>query len=192
MGDPERTESVVAEATPAAEVRPVPIVKSAAKLELGGDEIIQLSIKPSLWFIPVVSLNVVVATIIVALGVAFAMRGGLMPVSGMIFQLLGAIAALRLAVGTLQWASRLYVLTNRRVMRFKGVMNVQLTECRLAKVSGVDLQATWTEWLLRIGSVHIRSADPDAPLCTWRDVGHPHEVKEILVKAVRKAQCKPD
>jgi len=66
MNEPEPVKSVLAEAPPAVKAAPVAVAKAAAKLELDGDEIIQLSIKPSLWYIPIVSLNVVVATIIVA------------------------------------------------------------------------------------------------------------------------------
>ncbi|MEW6250156.1 MAG: PH domain-containing protein [Planctomycetota bacterium] len=188
MTSPQSFDSVVADATPAVEVRPVAAPKAAALLD--GDELIQLSIKPSLWYIPLVSLNVVVAAFALALLLAFTMRTGITWTATLPFQVLGAAAALRLAIATLQWASRLYVLTNRRVLRFEGVWNVSVAECRLAQIGHVDLQVAWYSRWLRIGTIAMRSADDACQPCLWRDVARPQEIHEILVRAIRKAQSR--
>jgi uncharacterized membrane protein YdbT with pleckstrin-like domain len=193
MTRPEPFESVVTEARPEAPPVTPPVaspVTAAAKLELlGGDEIIQLSIKPSFWFIPIVSMNVLatVALLMVLLGLAN--YWGIAAPSATWFQVLIVGAALRLGIGTLQWASRLYVLTNRRVLRFKGVLNVSVLECRLSRVRGIEVLTTWYGRLLRLGTIRIQSEDdPQGPPCLWREVARPDEIREILVKAVRKAQ----
>jgi uncharacterized membrane protein YdbT with pleckstrin-like domain len=185
MNKPEPFPSAAAEAPPAVEVAPVATAKTAAKLEmLGGDEVIQLSIKPSLWFIPLVSLGWIVAVgvLVAALAIGWT-REGLIAC-----QVLMCVAALRLGIATLQWASRLYVLTNHRVMRFKGVLSVDVAECRLARISAVDLHAPLYARALRLGSIRMHPADAGVPLLAWDDVAHPQEIHEILERAIRKAQ----
>jgi hypothetical protein len=189
MSEPDQANNLVAGVAPAAEAPPVTTAKAAAKLELlDGDEIIQLSIKPSLWLIPLVSLNLLAAIIAVTAGLAVAMRAGYVPETAAPFQILAGLAGLRLAVATLQWASRLYVLTNRRVMRFKGTLNVEVAECRLTKISQVDLHIPSYGWALRLGSIRLRSAEPPAASLDWDDVARPQHIHEILVRAIRKAQ----
>jgi hypothetical protein len=188
MKKPEPIASTVAEAPPAVEAVPVTTAKAAAKLELlDGDEVIQLSIKPSFWFIPLVSLAGIAAagTLIIAAALAaqHGWRHGLLAC-----QVLIGLAAARLVIATLQWASRLYVLTNRRVMRFKGVLNVNVAECRLSRISAINLCMRPYGRALRLGTIRMQPVDADQPLLTWDDVSRPHEIHEILERAIRKAQ----
>ncbi len=189
MNQPQPFPSTVAEVPPAVEANPVATAKTAAKLELlDGDEVIQLSIKPSLWYIPLVSLGWVGAVGLLAVALALALRNGWTREGLIAFQVLVGLAALRLGIATLQWASRLYVLTNRRVMRFKGVLSVTVAECRLARISAIDLQAPLYARALRLGSIRMQPADEGLPPLTWDDVARPHEIHEILERAIRKAQ----
>jgi hypothetical protein len=88
----------------------------------------------------------------------------------------------------LQWASRLYVLTNRRVLRFEGVLKVSVAECRLKQIGDVDVRPSWLGRGIRLGSIHMRPADEDARAIVWADVARPQEIHELLVRAIRKAQ----
>ena len=182
-------ESAVVEAPPAVEATPIRAAKTAAKLEmLDGDEVVQLSIKPSLWFIPLVSLNWILVIAVLAAGVSLAMPHGWGRDGLLTLQVLIGVAAARIGIATLQWASRVYVLTNRRVMRFKGVLNVHVMERRLAKISAVDLQVPWHGRALRLGSIRMPGTEAQAAPLDWDDVARPHEIHEILERAVRKAQ----
>ena len=79
-------------------------------------------------------------------------------------------------------------LTNRRVMRFKGVLMVDVQERRLAKISAVELRAPWYSRVLRLGSIRMSAVNSEVTPLDWDDVGRPHEIHEILERAVRKAQ----
>jgi membrane protein YdbS with pleckstrin-like domain len=177
------------EAPPVVEMTPVASAKTAAKLEmLGGDEVIQLSIKPSLWFIPLVSLGWLLGVSVLVVALAAGVRGSWAREGLFACQALVGIAALRLAVATLQWASRLYVLTNRRVMRFTGVLSVRVAECPLARISALDLHASPYGRLLRLGTIRMQPVDRNQPPVSWDDVAHPQEIHEILERAIRKSQ----
>ena len=189
MNKPEPFPTTAAEAPPAVEMTPVATAKAAAKLEmLGGDEIIQLSIKPALWFIPLVSLGWIVGVSVLVIALAAGVRGSWAREGLFVCQALVGVAALRLAIATLQWASRLYVLTNRRVMRFTGVLSVRVAECPLARISAIDLLAPPYARVLRLGTIRMQPVDTDTAPLNWDDVAHPHEVHEILERAIRKSQ----
>jgi hypothetical protein len=187
---PEPTASV-ADTPVTAEVRPAvaPARVAAAQLELlDGDEIIQLSIKPSPWFILLESARALGVVALAVGALTLAMSAGYTTVSLLPFQVLIALGALRVGLAMLQWASRLYVLTNRRIMRFRGVLAVQVAACPLTRISEVTLETPWAGYWLRTGTIRLRAADPDAPPLDWNDVARPHEVHDILTRAVRKAQ----
>lgn len=187
MSQPDPIKSVVADAPSTVPAHPV-AAKAAAKLELDGDELVQLSIKPSAWFVLVASLNVLLLAAFVAVALGVAMRAGSLAATPVPFQLLALIVGVRLGLATLQWASSLYVLTNRRVMRFRGVLNVQVAECRLSRVTAADLEIGWYGRALRLGTIRLRPVDTDAAAVVWEDVARPQEVHELLLRAIRKAQ----
>jgi len=170
---------------------PAPVTKKVAQAQLellGGDEIIQLSIKPSLWYIPLVSLNVVVPMLLLAAAVAFGMRFGWNLIGTIVFQAALCIAAARVAIAALQWASRLYILTNRRVMRFRGVLNVEVADCPLARIREASLDVAWYQRLPRLGTIHITPAKDAAPMFTWDHLARPSTVYQTLIRAIRRAQ----
>ncbi len=188
MTDSEPVRSVVAEAPAAVKSPAIAVPKAAVRLELDGDEIIQLSIKPSLWFIAVVSIKWVLAAALLGAVVAVALRGGGTREGLVTFQLLAGIAVARVAVAALQWASQLYVLTNRRVMRFRGILSVNVVGCPLTRISAADLRMLGYERWLRLGSVHMTPVAPELPAVVWDHLAHPAEIHEHLLRAIRKAQ----
>jgi type III secretory pathway component EscS len=186
--DSEPVRSVVAEAPAAVKSPAVAAPKAVVRLELDGDEIIQLSIKPSLWFIPVVSIKWVLAAAVLGVVVAVALRGGGTREGLLTFQLLAGVAVARVAVAALQWASQLYVLTNRRVMRFRGILSVNVVGCPLTRISAADLRILGYERWLRLGSVQMTPVTPELPAVVWDHLAHPAEIHERLLRAIRKAQ----
>jgi tyrosyl-tRNA synthetase len=62
-------------------------------------------------------------------------------------QLAMLAAAVRVIVGALEWLGRVYVLTDRRVMRLKGVIRIDLFECQLSRIQQVVLTMPLLEGL---------------------------------------------
>lgn len=182
---PDHFQNAVADLAPAAEVRAAKIAKLNM---LGGDELIQLSLKPAIWFIPLMSLRVVVVALGIGIVWAAGMSAGMTAGAAWPFHLLLLLVAGRLGLATLQWASRLYVLTNRRVLRFKGVFNVCADECWLMRISAVTVSAEWYEKLVGIGTVRVHPCEDERHPLAWRGVAHPEEIRDLLTAAIRKAQ----
>lgn len=188
-----------------------PVAASAAKLELlDGDELVQFTIKPSLWFIPLSAARSLAG--LAGAGVLLALfvvpnysREGLIA-----FQVVCAAAAARVGFAMVLWASRLYVLTNRRVMQFTGVFTPELQECPLTKISGADLTVEPHQRVLRLGTIRMTApaaaplpseqpahgqpaappADPKAVRMSWEHISHAADIHERLVRAIRKAQSR--
>ena len=186
-GQPDRFDAVVAEAPPLSDATPV-AAKKAAKLELGGDEVIQLSIKPAFSYIPLTTGRWITAIVLLGAALALLTQGQWSREAAIAYQVLSALLAVCIGVGAVRWASCTYVLTNRRVMRFQGVRQVDYLECPLARISAVDLNVAWYERLFGVGTITMRPANGRGDTIVWEHVGHPVEVHETLTRAVRRSQ----
>lgn len=152
---------------------------------LGGDEVVLLAVKPSLAFIllrsgPWLAACAMVAALSWYLGHqlygADAIRIGL--------QAAVAVALLRLSLAMFQWTSRLYVLTNRRVMRIKGVLRVDIFECPLSKIQQVHLCRSFGERILRSGTINMVTA---LGCARWEHLAQPHTVHAHLLDAIARS-----
>jgi hypothetical protein len=184
--DPTRT--AIAE-SPAAAV-PKAAATAAGLDLLGDDEIIQLSIRPSLWCILLYSWRLVAATVLLALLILFTTRGQQSYGGSIAILVMLMLAFSIIATATLQWASQLYVLTNRRVLRFHGVFSVGVQELGLKQVAEVQPHSAWYHPLLRLGSLLMMPAVADKHAIVWEHVARPDEIREILQQAIRRAKSR--
>ena len=155
---------------------------------LDGGEIVILAIKPSLWFVLFASFRWLAA---MALVIWFVGRWGYyvpMVKKPLVVNVAAALAAARVGLAMLQWVSRLYVLTNRRVMRIMGIFNVDLFECPLAKIQNTYLTLTWYERLFALGTISFATAGTAGVDAYWINVNHPLEVHEQVRAAVNRSQ----
>ena len=154
-------------------------------------EIVILAIKPSLWSILFNSTKVLVALVVlVALASylptsAFDRIGVSMTTA---CQIVVVLMILQLTVAFLQWLSRVYVLTNRRVMRIQGVLNVEVFEAPLLKIQNTFITLAIHERVFRLGSIHFATAGTGLLEATWMNVNSPLETHEIVRNAIRHAQ----
>ncbi len=178
-------ETTVAEAPPVA----APAKKAAASLKLlDGNEIVQLSIRASPWCILLYSLKALLALALIAAAVAITSQGQPSGAAAIALLVILLVAFSAVVAATLQWASRLYVLTNRRALRFRGVFNVEAAECALSQIRDARVQTSWFQPMLRLGSIHMTPTDSAGAEITWEHVARPGEVYEILAQAIQKAK----
>ncbi|MBK9128944.1 MAG: PH domain-containing protein [Phycisphaerales bacterium] len=188
MNATEPTQATAADAPPSSTIRPVPAKAAAAKLELlDGGEIIELSIKPSMWLVPIVSFQFVLIVTLAAGVLVVAGGGELRGASFLAFQVLACLAALRVGLAAMQWTSKLYVLTNRRVLRFRGVLGVDLAECSLSRIARLELHASPAQRFFGLGTIVITPAAEDARPFEWEYVAGAADVHERLLRAIQRA-----
>lgn len=149
----------------------------------GGEEVV-FAIKPSAWFVLLVSLRwMAVAIVLASLAgtevVAPAYRAYVLNVAIL-------VAGARLGWATIEWVSRLYVLTNRRVMSIRGVSSVQMFECTLDRIQNSYLTLSVTERLARVGTVVFQTDAGHGGTGSWQCVARPLEVEEKVREAIRR------
>ena len=153
---------------------------------LDGGEIVHFAIKPAPWFIVLVSLRWIVAAAMIA---CLAWADVVAPdhrVSAL--QAAVLIAAARLGWAAMEWVSRLYVLTNRRVMSIRGVTKVEIFECMLDRIQNTYVTLVR---LGRVGTLTFQTAAASGGVGgtgTWRIVAKPLEVHEQLLAAIHRAR----
>ncbi len=174
------------EATPKA----IPNVNLVPEHLLDGGEIVILAIKPSLWSIVFSSfrwLAGMVAVITLAgLFKTFLAQVLLVEVAFIVKAAL-VLGFARVVFALLHWASSLYVLTNRRIMRLSGVMNVSIFECPLLKIQNTYLTLAWYERLTRLGTIAFATAGTGGIEASWQHVNDPLEVHERIRSAIHHA-----
>lgn len=157
---------------------------------LDGGEIVHFAIKPSPWFVVIVSLRWLAVAVL--LGVLAGREFCPHAYRWYISQLAVAVAGARLAWAILEWATRTYVLTNRRVMRIRGVFYVELFECPLSRIQNTYATFSLPERLTRTGTITFQTAAAGGSgpggTASWQIVSRPLEVHQKLREAIRREQ----
>jgi uncharacterized membrane protein YdbT with pleckstrin-like domain len=155
------------------------------------DEHIILAIKPSLWFIVFHSAPLIIILGVFLLGLrTFFLSEVFDSWSRTIHQVAALAILVQLVVSTLQWVSRLYVLTDRRILRVRGIFNVEVFECPLIKIQNTYLTLAWYERLLSLGSIYFTTAGTAGIEASWQNINQPLEVHELIRSAIRDAHSR--
>ncbi len=155
---------------------------------LDGGEIVIFAIKPSLWFVVFKSSRWLAAMVLMILLSGWI--GETLPhvTSGTVVQVATMLGAVRVGFGLLQWVSRLYVLTNRRVLRLTGILNLDLFECPLTKIQNTYLTMAWYERITGLGTISFSTAGAGGVEASWTYVNNPLELHERIRSAIHRAQ----
>lgn len=156
---------------------------------LDGGELVHFSIRPSPWFVVIESIRWFLFSAVL-IGMVFT---GVIdsnyhqPVTGLAI----ALAAMRAGWASLEWVSRMYVLTNRRVMSIHGVFRAELFECALDRIQTTQWSASLGEKTFGVGTVSFQPRQAEGVLggaASWRTVARPQMVHDKLVRAIERAQ----
>lgn len=83
-----------------------------------------------------------------------------------------------------------YRVTNERVHITEGFLGRLHHNIELIRIQDIDYSQSFSERLLNLGDIHIRSHDPNSPSIFLNNVKEPQEVFNILRRAVREARKK--
>lgn len=155
---------------------------------LEGNEIVIFAVKPSLWFVVFNSIRWLLAMVIVILLAEWFSEQipGLTRL--MVTKAALALGGARVGFALLQWVSRLYVLTNRRILRLRGIFNIDLFECSLVKIQNTYLTLAWYERLVGLGTISFATAGTGGVEASWTNVNSPLELHERVRSAIHRAQ----
>jgi hypothetical protein len=158
---------------------------------LDDGEVIILMVRPSGWFVLLESLPVLLAAGALAAGLIIAARGFDLVIPGKLRYLVPGCMVLmlmRLYLASFQWMRRVYILTNRRVLRQRGLLRTEMFECPLENIESAQLEQGKLQRRLNTGDLlfTIPGHPPDAGM--WRHVPRPEDVEDLVADAVSRAK----
>ena len=179
-----------AEAGDAADTEPM-LARASAMLPaelLQPGEVIILLLKPSAWFILLVPLRFIAVTLLcTALAVLLDRKGYDLGADRYDLALIAlGVIGVRLFWQVLDWLGRVYVLTDQRVIRIRGVLNVQVFECPLQKVQQTDLILPLMQRFFWLGTIGFATAGTAVHEAYWFMIARPLEVHAKVVETMRR------
>lgn len=101
--------------------------------------------------------------------------------------LVGVVAiALRLFWQFMEWMSRAYVLTDRRIIRVRGVLRVSIFETALTQIQNTEVSRILREQLFGLGTIIYATAGTGVPEAYWEMLARPFDVHQKVVQTIRR------
>ena len=186
---PPNKHALAAEAQDATDAEPIDRASAILPAQLlQPGELIILLIKPSPWFILLVPMRFIAIVLLCGLLAAQLQNRGFnlgLHRNDVIIATL-AILGLRLFWQMLDWLSRVYVLTDQRIIRIKGVLNVQVFECPLQKIQQTDLLLPLSQRVFWLGTIGFATAGTAVHEAYWLMIAKPLEVHAKIVETLRR------
>jgi hypothetical protein len=167
-------------------VHPMATMLSRSILQDG--EIIILTLKPSLLYIPFSCLRFCAVVLILMIASKLWLAHAVYYPSRSLIEAGTLILLGRLTYATLQWMSKLYILTDQRLVSIAGIIAADVFNCPLRKVARTRLVYTLRERLLALGSIEIIPMDEALPIHTWQMITHPRDVHKQIISAMNRAK----
>ena len=149
-------------------------------------EVVILAVRPSAWFVVLVSWPVVVLSALVAAGgVLVGHLVYLEPTWRAVPAIALGVVGLRLILGTLQWGGRWYILTNRRVLRTSGRLGGEVFQCPLKEVQNTLLVAGFGEKPLGLRTLlfNVKGRNADAG---WVNLLQADQIQQVVEETLRQ------
>lgn len=149
------------------------------------DETVLLVIRPSVLMVPLWSIEAF--SIIAAMTFAFAWAADFGWAGWTEAQAFGfglVAFGLRLSWGFLDWANRLYVLTDRRVVRRRGILQVDLFEARLDRIQQTSVLQLVRERSFGLGTLAFATAGTGTLDAVWEAVSDPFRIHAEVARAI--------
>ncbi|GAB4446497.1 MAG: PH domain-containing protein [Chloroflexi bacterium OHK40] len=83
----------------------------------------------------------------------------------------------------LRWTSEQYIITDRRVIQVRGILNKRVTDSSLEKINDVELRQSLIGRLLNFGTVEILTATGDEGANLMDRIQSPLEFKRAMLEA---------
>ena len=140
------------------------------------------------WFVgPTAVILLAVTTIVIVTLALLAIRITWMPWSELAAYAMGAAVAMgRLLWQCLEWWGLVYVLTDRRVVRRAGVLQVSVFEAPLRNIQHTSIFQPFHERVFSLGSIGFATAGSDVFDAFWVMIRQPYAVHKVVVETIQR------
>lgn len=151
-------------------------------------EIVILLLKPSPWYILLEPLRALaIMVMMVALAVLIQDKTTWFGDSRRDLILTGVLViGVRLFWQFLEWMSRVYVLTDRRVIRVQGVLRISVFETPLSKIQHTHTYFSLRERFFALGTLGFATAGTGIVEAYWRMIAKPLDVHRVVVQTISR------
>ena len=104
-----------------------------------------------------------------------------------IIELCGFVVLGRVGLALLQWASRTYVLTDRRVIRIRGVLTIDIFQSSLTRIQNTFMVLTLPQRFFGLGDIEFTTAGTGGVEAVWRHLKSPLPIHHQLLRAMNAA-----
>ncbi|MFN2290321.1 MAG: PH domain-containing protein [Anaerolineae bacterium] len=160
-------------------ILPVYVIISAWVRGLRGEELVS-----RIWRSALAAVLILVAAILLLLNSGFTPIGWV----AVIVAALPLVEAVRIF---LDWSNEQYIITNRRVMEVRGIINKHVRDSALEKVNDVELDQSVVGRLLNYGTVQIITGS-DIGVNMFRRINNPVRFKRAMLNAKEELQVSED
>ena len=160
--------------------------ESVTKL-LSDGEVILAVMRPSIWYVVLWPLGSLLVIMGMVFALAWATRFSWVGwTDSQVFGLGLVLLAIRLTWQFLEWANRLYILTDRRVLRRKGVFQVDVFEARLDRIQQTSVLQLVRERIFGLGSLAFATAGTSTLDAIWEAIADPFEAQRMVTEAINR------
>ncbi len=148
-------------------------------------ELIILLIRPSLLYVPLASLGSLLIVALIMLALMYLAQFFAWTESQAVG--LGVIMVIiRLSWQALEWWSSLYVLTDRRIVRCKGVMRSTVFNVMLRELKHTSVFQLTRERAAGLGSIGFATKGSDVFDAFWVMIRQPFEVHKTILETIER------
>ncbi|MCH8822305.1 MAG: PH domain-containing protein [Planctomycetes bacterium] len=151
------------------------------------DEIIILFLRPSPLYIILASLGRLLVIAVITLSLMYVgRRFSLAYIDTIAFGLGVIIGLAQLAWQGLEWWSRIYILTDRRIIRQKGVLRPTVFSEKLRDIQHTSVFRKLRERAMGLGSIGFTATGSDVFDAFWVMIRDPFTVHKTVVDAIKR------
>ncbi len=142
--------------------------------------------RPSPWFMLLRSARSLLFIVLFTLVSATAAETSEVPWSGAVVQLGALLIVGRIVAVALDWGSRVYVLTDRRVLRRRGVLSPTVYSAELRKLRRIELTSSIWQRMLGLGTVTFSARTEGAHDAAWVMVARAAEIHALVLQTKQR------
>jgi len=150
-------------------------------------EVIVLLLKPSVLYVVLACLkSLVLIVLLTAAGVTIARASGDGDLAQQIAVAGSGLALARVAWQFFEWLSRVYVLTDQRVIAVGGVLRVRVFETPFKHIAQTELYFSLRERVFALGTLVFSTPGTGGRDAAWEMVARPLEVHAKVVETLKR------
>lgn len=150
-------------------------------------EVVLLKIKPHIAWVVLGALGHLVALVTLAAIAWWLASRALVPLETRVVAAASAcVIAARLLWQALDWVNRSYILTDRRVISYAGVLRRHAFTAPLRTIQHTEVYRTIPERILGLGSVGFATAGTGATETWWLTIAKPHDAAKAVRDAIER------